>query len=243
MDINYNAMTETESKVFENNLNNCVIEEKMEEETSKEITYVDRQIIKQFTDRLSGKNEAGLAKANVSYQYYILEDPEEVKDSATIYNASHARVEISQDKKNPGFYVLDVIFDSYDDPELKLMWGRLQRFKKAQLENPDKTPIFYINILESDGVSIQELEQNTLLVGNVLNPLLFYLTREVPNLLALETKEEDVLYGGNMIRMLVSEQLITFTVTDIIDTSVIKEEVEREFMESDYINNTSSIDS
>ena len=71
---------------------------------------------------------------------------------------------------------------------------------------------------------------------HVLNPIFFYLTREVPNLLVSESKIEDELQGGNIIRMLIPENAVHFEITNEIDTSQLKGEVERELEEERYVN-------
>ena len=90
-------------------------------------------------------------------------------------------------------------------------------------------------------MSIQTLERDRLVTGNVFNPTYFHLTREVPNYLATENISADgELYGGNVIRMLIPVELVTFEISKDIDTSEIKGEVQREFDASDYLDNANN---
>jgi hypothetical protein len=102
-------------------------------------------------------------------------------------------------------------------------------------QNGEKDWIFYINILERASVSVQTQNRDRLLIGHVLNPLVFYLTREVPNQLIDERDVGGELQGGNIIRMLIPERLVTFQVTEDIDTPLVKGEVLREFETERYL--------
>lgn len=201
-----------------------------------DIIYIDRNTISQFTRRLSGKNEDGFGKAEISYQMYALEDDEESMDRTRIYNAHKAYVELSMDYSIPGYFTLDIIYHSYAEPELKMLWNRLQNFKRNLAEQGEKTWIFYINILEKASVSRQTENRDNLLMCHILNPIIFYLTREVPNLMTDEHNVNNELQGGNIIRMLIPENAVRFEITNEIDTSEIKGEVEREIEEERYLN-------
>ena len=77
-----------------------------------------------------------------------------------------------------------------------------------------------------------------MVTGNVFNPTYFHLTREVPNYLATENISVDgELYGGNVIRMLIPVELVNFEISEDIDTSEIKGEVQREMSARDYLDN------
>lgn len=200
------------------------------------IIYIDRNTISQFTRRLSGKNIDGFSKVEISYQTYAMEDDEDSKDRTRIYNAHKAYAELSMDYNTPGYFTLDVIYHSYAEPELKMFWNRLQNFKRSLANEGEKTWIFYINILEKSSISKQTETTDNLLMCHIMNPILFYLTRETPNLMTEERKVDDELQGGNIIRMLIPENAVRFEITNEIDTSEIKGEVERELEEERYLN-------
>lgn len=205
---------------------------------NENMTYLSREEIGEFIKRLSGKTPEGESKVIISYQSYAMEEPEDSVDKERIYSTIKPHIELSINMQDPRFYVMDIIFKSWDDPELKLLWGRLQRFKRNMTDNIEKTWVFYFNILEKASVSQQTLERDTLLVMNIFNPTLFYLTREIPDMLVQDTLSGNGdMQGGNIIRMLIPTELLTFQVTDDIDTSEIKGEVMREEAERDYINN------
>lgn len=208
------------------------------EKRKEETTFLSPEEIANFCMVLSGKDENGDSNSVVSYMSYALEDAEDSISRTSIYSARNASIELAFNKQDPRFYIMDIIFKSYDDPELKLMWGRLQQFKRNWVVQPDKTWIFYIQALERHGVTIQTLEKDTLVTGNIFNPTYFNLTREVPNYLATENITADgELYGGNVIRMLIPVELVNFEVSNAIDTSEIKGEVQREMNAVDYLDN------
>lgn len=60
----------------------------------------------------------------------------------------------------------------------------------------------------------------------------------MPNYLATENISADgELYGGNVIRMLIPVELVNFEISEDIDTSEIKGEVQREMSARDYLDN------
>lgn len=202
--------------------------------------FLSREEIAQFCRRFSGKNEAGENKAVVSYQFFDFDEPENSVNKQSIYSMSRPSLELSFDIKNPRFYTLDIIFQSYTDPELKMFWGRLQRFKRSIVTQGEKTWIFYINVLERDSISLQSENQDTLLIANILNPTIFTLTREIPEYMSTDNIDIDnQLTGGNIVRMLIPIEYVTFEITDKVDTSLIKGEVLREQEEARFINNVS----
>lgn len=211
----------------------------------EEVTMLDETGLGRFTEALSGKTPEGESKVQISYQSYALEEPEDSPDKNKIYTLTKASAEISIDKKNPGFFVFDVIFPSYTDPELKLFWARFQNHRRNIARNPEKTWIFYVNIMEKASVSVDTKSRDILVMGNVFNPLIGYLTREVPNQMIEEDQERRVrdengktveLQGGNIVRMLVADSLVQFQIRGDIDTQEIKGEVEREEEEKRFLN-------
>lgn len=205
-----------------------------------DIAYLTREQIVEFTKRLSGRNEDGSGKVELSYQTYAMEDAEDSPGKEQIFHISKACVELSTDAKNPGYFCMDIIFRSYDEPELKMLWGRLQRFKKQIATDSHKLWIFHFHMLEKASITAQTLDRDTLLTCNALNPLVFYLTREVPNMLAEEREVGGDLMGGNIIRMIIPTELVTFQITDEVDTSLLKGEVLRDQEESRYLDSSES---
>ena len=211
----------------------------------EEVTMLDESGLGRFTEALSGKTDEGDSKTQISYQSYCFEAPEDDMDKNRVYTLAKASAEISIDKKNPGFFVIDIIFPSYNDPELKLFWARFQNHRKNIAKDPNKTWIFYINIMEKASISVRTEGRDVLVMGSVFNPLIGYLTREVPNQLIEEDQERRVrdengtpieLQGGNIVRLLVADSLVQFQIRNDIDTQTIKGEVEREEEEKRFIN-------
>lgn len=200
---------------------------------------IDTDKIKEFCEKLTGVDEFGQTRAIASYQYYNYFPGETDPKADVIYNLNRAHVDITYDELNPQFITLDIVFKTYDDPELKLMWARLNKWRK---DNGDM-PIFLIHLLEMGSISLQTDENETLLEADIFNPLLQYLTRETPTMEAVEeTNDKGEIIGGNIIRMLCPIDLVTFTVTDSFDTKDIKAEVLREEEEKRYINEQSYSD-
>lgn len=203
-----------------------------------EQTYLSREDIKVFLNAFSGINEYGESKSILSYQTYDATEGFNDPNKEQIYSTQNAHIELSFDANNPDFFVMDIIYRGYDDPELKMLWARLQNFKRNTRLNPEKTWIFYFNLLERDSVSMDAEVKDILHMANVFNPTLFYLTRETPDYLAIDMKNMDgELCGGNVIRMLIPIQFVSFDVTDEIDTAQIKEDIIFEEEHDRYINN------
>ena len=190
-----------------------------------------------FINRFSGKNNDGESKSTICYQSYDLStnDPEKEK----VYQIIDASVQISKNKHYNDLYTVDFIFKSSDDTELKLFWLRLQKYLKNQSEHPDKDYIFYIQLLEKASVTQQTEHNDNLLICNMINPILFYLTREVPDQKIHDQNVKGEMIGGNIIRMIIGNQNLTFNIISDIDTNEIKREVQRQideaaFYESNY---------
>lgn len=183
------------------------------------IVPITREQMLQNIREVIGTNENGEPKVTIKYRTYALEDPEDSEGKETIYDISaHTSLEvgmtpigttaepsldISMDPSVPGFYTVDIIFDSFDNPELKFLWAKLQQFKKKLVTEPNKSWLFFLLLQET-----AKDEKNRQLRINVLNPVLFYLTRSIPGTLSTdEVTEYDGLQGGNVIRMLIQESL------------------------------------
>ena len=191
----------------------------------------------QFFTRMSGKDSFGDSKAIITYQTFAMEDEEDSKDKMTIYNISKARCNLSFDKMNPQFLSFEIVFNSYEDTELKLLWGRLQRHLSNERTNPEKTWVFYFNIVERGSVDIDSTTNDTLLIGHLMNPVMFYLSRETPVTMAVDIEKDGELHGGNVIKMLVPLELFSFEVSNDYDTLQWKAEAQRDDAARDYIDN------
>jgi hypothetical protein len=192
--------------------------------------------IHEFTARFSGKDGDGRSCAVASYQCYNLEALDadgRIKGDTPIFNLTKPYVQFSFDELNPQFALLDFIFPSYDDQELRIFWARLQKWRRETAE----TPVFFIHLLERASVSMDTRENDVLLEANILNPVLFTLTRELPTTKAADDLVDGELTGGNIVRMMLDMSLVTFELSMDNDTRDIKAEVQREAEEERYMEN------
>lgn len=196
---------------------------------------------KEFCNKLSGLNEVEEAKSSITYQVYtvnpITNTPDE--DSETIYGLHNAIVQISFDELHPELAVVSIRFKSFDDPELRMFWARIQKWRNMQSKplEKDAIPIFVVNLVENESTNcLREKENYTILSANIVNPLLCYITREVPTMVTENIKNErDEVVGGNVIKMLVATDFLTFELRDDIDINTIKAEELREIEESRFL--------
>lgn len=195
---------------------------------------IDNETFIGFCNRLSGKNE-GNSKAEVMYQSFALEDDIESRDRKTFYNLSNCVVNISRSRLYPQYVSLDLIFGSSDDPELKLLWGRLQRQKKNEQEHPEKTWIFSFTIVERASV-IGSYGVQPVLAAYLNNPLMTYITRELPSMMAEERIYNGELVGGNIVRMLIPAEYVSFEVSQQ-DLDSFEVKVAAEMRDEEFINN------
>ena len=208
------------------------------EQNDPRIQLDDTQICN-FCKRFSGFDASGKNSSIVSYQCYNYNENNPDPKQEVIYQASRARVEFSYDALQPEFATLDLVFPSYDDQELRLMWARLQKWRREIAD----TPVFLIHLLERDSVSLQTAENDDLIECNILNPIIYYLTRELPTIPAEDViNEKGEVMGGNIIRMLIDMRLVTFEVTNTA-TQEIKAEVLREEEERRYLDNADASNS
>ena len=189
---------------------------------------------KTFCDRLSGFNEIDETKAAITYQSYNI-NPQDVNQNTTndiVYNLNNAVAEIAYDELHPDLAVLSIKFKSFDDPELRLFWSRIQKWRTSlsKPQDNDEIPVFVITLIEKDSVnSVKDKEHYTILSANIVNPLICYITREIPTISAENIiNERDEIMGGNVIKMLLATDFLTFEVRDDIDITNIKAEVLRE---------------
>ena len=105
------------------------------------------------------------------------------------------------------------------------------------INNPEKTHIFYFNVLENASVDVNSTTSDRLFLAHIFNPIAFFITREVPDLLAPDVISDDVIYGGNIVRMLVQKELVQFEISDDYDISQAKMDALQELETTRYINN------
>lgn len=184
-------------------------EENIEENKTKKTEMSQKDLVEVMA-RFSGFDEEGVPKSLVSYCSYNADsDPEEI-ENGPVFEAEDAEVELSLDWKT-GFYTLDLIFDDPDNRCLKMMWASLQKHRENEIKEGDKPWIFYINLLETNPL-VREDGGTDVFMVNIINPLIFFLTRQVPNQDVFVEYEDEghVFYGGNCIRMLLHKDLVTF---------------------------------
>lgn len=149
---------------------------------------------------INGWDENGDSNVIITYQNHTITDG--VANAVdSFHHAEKPAVNMSFDSMNPDWFSLDIIFRSHLEPELKFMWGYLQRFKNNCAKNPEKNHVFYMNILLKDTVSDPSSgETDRLFTINLVNPVLFFL---IP--------EDTVHTDPNVIRMLIPVTSVEFS--------------------------------
>lgn len=180
------------------------------EEQKDTKTELDQKEVYEIMQRFSGLDENGVPKATVSYCSYNADAPDEEIAQSPVYLAEEAMVELSMDWKT-GFYTLDLIFNDPDNRFLKMMWANMQKHKSNEVYDGEKLWVFFINLIENNSI-VKEDGSSDIFMANIINPVLFFLTRQVPNQdVFVEYEDEgNVFYGGNCIRMLLHKDLVTF---------------------------------
>ena len=211
------------------------------EDSNKQSEIVDGHIqvddyrIQEFCKRLSGKDLDGKNLSKLSYTNYVVknEDFEHIAPHSVI-NINDVEVNIYPNRTLPDFYTVDLVFPNANVNDLKLLWLRLEKFKKDNLTADfDSDAIFLLQVIENYDEKDLESAKNRLYC-NIINPLLFYITRSTPNQLVAEMETSEGLQGGNIIRLLCHSALVTFDVLDDLDVDAVKEEIayERETLEN-----------
>lgn len=223
------------------NDNNEVLSETNEDELGlASLTATD---FKEFCNRLTGLLPSGETKAILTYQNYnvdsITGQSNDIKQEV-IYSLNKAVPEISFDEINPDLVMVTLKYQTYDDQELRLFWARLQRWRSSlskPMENGE-IPLFILHFLERESVGTGDKgDAYTILECNIINPLMCFLTREMPTMEALDMETDSgVRTGGNIVKMLCATEYTTFTVRDDLDVNAIKAEVQREVEDERYIN-------
>lgn len=119
-----------------------------------------------------------------------------------------------------------------ESDELRFLWKNLEKHMDNQLKYPTNRWIFYFNILEKEDILSEE--NAPVLTVNIINPLICFLTRQTPDMKTNnEVKKDEMMQGGNIIRMLVTNENLTFSLNKDIDVLGIKSEVLREKQENE----------
>ena len=167
-----------------------------------------------FLSRISGKHPDGSAKSLITYKSYNFDGFEDDPDRDRIIYADNAYINVYLHNSIGNMYVVDIIFPSATDLQLKHMWNDLTKHMEDETKYPDNRWIFYINVLEKQSVSDMNNYEECALTANILNPVIFFLTRQQPDMLCDDKMQNGHLQGGNMIRMIVPNELLTFSVSD-----------------------------
>ena len=188
-----------------------------------------------YCAELSGKDADGMPLATISYQCYAMEDDDNAPSKTVSYTLTTPWAQLWIDKMHPEYVCLDVAFRSADDPELRMMWNRLNRHIRNMSKNPEKTWIFYIRVLDNASTRIGQSE---IKVAHIVNPLMFFLTRELPTVEAHNEETEFGLQGGNIIRMLIPVETVNIEVSpnEVYDIETIRAEVQRDMDDAEYQN-------
>ena len=209
-----------------------------EEPVNEELTP---EIIKDFCTRLSGILPSEQSKAIISYQSYKMNENEEYSDDAdNIYQLMPKKVILSYDILHPDLATLSIYFGSHTDPTLRIFWRRLNNFFEEQSKNLSNEefdiPVFMINLLEREsigGIHSEEVNPNLYEV-NIINPLICYLTRELPTDRAIKEFLGDEEVGGNVVKMLISLDTVNFIKRNDIDVCSIKATALRQATDEKY---------
>lgn len=202
-----------------------------------------------FIRRISGTDENGKPKCTVSYGGYCFKDGDTenaVTDEACTGFLKNAYVRLIPNRLLPDFYEMDIVFESPYDTGLRLLWLKMEHYRLMDLkENNNNINVFYFNIMENFDEDREDL--NGLIVCNVINPMLSYLTRVSPSQEAAEiSMKDDTKMGGNIVRMLVHASMVSFEVTQNIDSAKLRSEVadavREEMLEEEYDKMRSSME-
>ena len=203
------------------------------ESINKELTH---ETLCNFLNNLSGVDSQGNPKSLVSYQMFGLNEPEDSVNKKAIYNINRAELYFSISKQHPDYIKMDIKFFAYDDTELRLLWARLKKFDRIEVENPNEDYVFHFTVMGND-IAINENGSETVTFGHFMNPAMSYLTRETPTSVAEDKLVDNELLGGNVVRMLIPLKLVAFQVSSDFDRNSIKAEVQREIMDTEYRDN------
>lgn len=211
-----------------------------EEETQPswdEVESIEEEVgaleFEEYLAKISGKDAEGKPLVTIAYQCYALEDDDNSPAKQVSYNLTTPWIQFWVDKLNPGFVGIDIAFRSFDDTELRMLWGRLNRHIRNMSKEPEKTWIFYVKVIENASLLPQSEE---VAMVHFMNPSISFLTRELPTMQASNEASNYGLQGGNVIRMLVPENLveIEFVPNEELDIDTMRAEVMRDAEDAAY---------
>lgn len=206
-------------------------QENIDESERKTITLSEEDLQK-FLNRISGKTEKGESKILLSYQNYNFDSLETDPDRDRIIQCLTPYIRIVRNSQYNDLYTVDIVFPNCESDELRFLWKNLEKHMDNQLKYPTNRWVFYFNILEKEDILLEE--NAPVLTVNIINPLICFLTRQVPDMKTNnEVKKEEIMQGGNIIRMLVTNENLTFSLNKDIDVLGIKSEVLREIQENE----------
>lgn len=193
-----------------------------------------------YLAEMSGKDVNGKPLAIVSYQCYTMEESEDSTAKQVSYSLTTPYVQLWVDKLHPGYIGLDIVFRSFDDSELRLLWGRLNRHVRNMSKEPDKTWVFYLRILDNASLSNDSEE---IRIVHLVNPTLFFLTRETPFVESTDSESDFGLQGGNIVRMIIPEELANIEISpnEAYDLNTIRAEVQRDIDTSNFLNASAEV--
>lgn len=183
---------------------------------------------------LSGKDVNGMPLSTVAYQCYAMEDDDDATSKTVQFKLTTPWVQMWVDKLHPGYVGVDIAFRSFDDTELRLLWGRMNRHLRNMSKEPEKTWVLHFRFLSNE--SLKE-GKSDIVIAHVINPSIFFLTRETPTMEAENISGEFGLQGGNIVRMIVPEDLVSIEITpnEEYNLNTIRAEVQRDIAEAEFI--------
>lgn len=206
-------------------------QENIEESERKTITLSEEDL-QIFLNRISGKTEKGESKILLSYQNYNFDSLETDPDRDRIIQCLTPYIRIIRNSQYTDLYTVDIVFPNCESDELRFLWKNLEKHMDNQFKYPTNRWIFYFNILEKEDILSEE--NAPVLTVNIINPLICFLTRQAPDMKTNnEVKKDEMMQGGNIIRMLVTNENLTFSLNKDIDVLGIKSEVLREIQENE----------
>lgn len=232
--------------------NDILTENKTEDGAPRDLSEADTDA---FIRRIFGTDENGKPRCTISYGGWRFKDGDmenAVTDEAFSGLLKNAYVRLIPGRLLPDFYEMDIVFDSPCDMGLRLLWLKMEQYRLKDLAEDSMEAkasggihVFYFNIMENPKKDSNDL--NGLVVCNVLNPMLAYLTRVSPAQDALEASAGDnEKIGGNILRMLIHASMVSFEVTENIDSAELRKEaadmVRDEMLKEEYESVSSSME-
>lgn len=199
-------------------------------------TVLTGEQLSDFLTRLSGKSPDGSPNSLITYKTYNFDGLEEDPDRDHIIYADNAYINITLHQSMPNIYLVDICFPSPEDLQLKHLWADLNKHLDNERRYPDNRWIFYFNVLEKQSISDINDYEACALTANILNPIMFFLTRQDPSMKTDDTNIDGHLQGGNVIRMLVPNELLTFSISDPQTINEAKREILTQMQEMGEIN-------